>query len=137
MATINQLTRIISSEVITALADDDGDLMADASVLEQALTSSENEVRAVIASAGYGTAAPLTPLLDDLILTLAVERLFERRREILPGPWRERSARARIILREIGAEHLVPPGIGTAPVRVTSNAGACEPTFRREALGEF
>lgn len=137
MPTINQLTKIVSSEVITALADDNGDLVADAGVLEQALASAENEVRAIMTGAGYDTAASLTPLLDDLVLTLAVERLFERRREILPGPWRERTARARTILREIGNQRLVPPGLAAPVPRVIANTGECDQAFRREVLGDY
>ena len=105
MIPIQLMTQALDAETLAGLADDNGDGVADAGVLEAAAVAAEEEVRARLADANLAP-GELPALLRDLIATLAVERLFERRREMLPGPWAERSARARALLRDLAEGRL-------------------------------
>ncbi len=102
MISTSKLYKALDGDLVIALADDDGDGSPDSGVLEAALAAAEEEVRSAVARAGYQPADALPALLEDVAVTTAIERLFERRREMLPGPWRERAERARTLLRSIG-----------------------------------
>lgn len=110
MIPIQLMTQALDAETLAGLADDNGDGIADAGVLEAAAQAAEEEVRARLTDANL-PAGELPALLRDVVATLAVERLFERRREMLPGPWSERAARARTLLREL-AEGRLPLASG-------------------------
>ena len=115
------LQTLLSPDVLLALCDDDDDGTPDAGVLEEALGGAAREVRHAVAGVvTIAVDAPLPPLLADIARTLAVERLYERRRETLPGPWRERSARARVLLAEVAAGRRAVEGAPTPGRRVTS-----------------
>jgi phage gp36-like protein len=103
MIPTSKLTAALSADDVVALADDNGDLAADAGVLEAALQAAENEVRHHLHRGGFAADAPLTPLLEDFVVTIAVARLFERRREVLADSWKERLRDTRGMLRAIGA----------------------------------
>ncbi len=90
MPTLADLQNALSPEVIAGLADDDLDGVPDAAVLQAAIDAADRTVRVATRIVGELPAA-----LHDTVVTLAIERLYERRRETLPGPWRERANRAR------------------------------------------
>lgn len=98
-----ELQRALSPDVLIELTDDNGDGVADAEVLAEALSAAEAEVRHAVAGTTRLDGVSLPPLLRDIVRTLAIERLYERRREMLPGPWRERADRARLLLEEVRA----------------------------------
>lgn len=101
MLTLSNLLAIAGADVIHALADDDRDGTADDAVIADAIASAIREVEAETSRAGvfYDDG---DPLLEDLAATLAVARLFERRREPLPPHWQDRATRARATARMIG-----------------------------------
>jgi hypothetical protein len=109
MISTMKLFFVLDADVITALADDDGDGEPDSGVLEAALAAAEAQVRADASRGGFPAEDELPELLEDLAVTLAVERLFERRRELSPGAWSVRADRARALLAAIAAgEHPLP-----------------------------
>jgi phage gp36-like protein len=130
MPSVSQLMKVLSADVVTALADDNRDQVPDAGVLEEAISAAEGLVRASLARAGLPADQPFPPLLDDIVLTLAVERLFERRRDVLPGPWTDRAARARILLEQIADGRHPVPGLAAGVPRVES-ATIDEPPLHR------
>ena len=122
--------KALGADVVTALADDDGDTLPDAGVLEEALAAAEREVRLRLGVRADGDAPQLPAPVDDIVVTLAVERLYERRREALPGPWAERSERARLLLGEIVAGRHPLPGFTSAGRRVLATPRDSAPAQR-------
>jgi len=94
MIPLAKLTLALGNETILALSDDDADGLPDPNVLETALNGAEDYVRATLF---LGDTA-LTPRTEDLALTLAIERLFERRTAPIPETWQQRANRARLLL---------------------------------------
>lgn len=132
MANASDLMKALGADVVTALADDDGDTLPDAGILEEALAAAEREVRLRL---GVRADAPQLPApVDDIVVTLAVERLYERRREALPGPWAERSERARLLLGEIVAGRHPLPGFTAEGRRVLATPRDTAPAHRSETL---
>lgn len=101
MITTERLAEVLSADVLVALADDDRDGEADPGVVEAALMASETTVRAAIDAGEYGQPELLPAPLEDAVLTLAVQRLFERKRELQAPVWDERAARVRALLRDV------------------------------------
>jgi len=95
MLTLSDLQHALSPDVLAGLADDDGDGTPDAAVVQSAVDAAVEEVRRAT-----GEGEDLSPVARDIAVTLAVERLYERRREALPGPWSQRAERARRLLRD-------------------------------------
>lgn len=123
-----RLLQVLSADVLDALSDDGGAGLPAPGVIAAALDSAEAEVRHALSSAGYTEAMPET--FVDLAVTLAVEALFHRRREMLPGEWAERAARGRRILSEvIAGRHPV-----AAPLRRVTGS-TTPPSRRNPALG--
>jgi len=121
MPNLLSLQTLLSPDVLLALCDDDNDGTPDAGVLEEAFGAAAREVRRAIAGVvSIPIDEPLPPLLSDIARTLAIERLYERRRETLPGPWRERSARARQLLAEVARGDRPIDGAPRPARRVTS-----------------
>jgi hypothetical protein len=132
------LQLLLSPEVLVALADDDADGIADAGVLEEALAASTREVRQAVAGVvALAIDAPLPALLADIAQTLAIERLYERRREALPGPWTDRAARARVLLDEIARGERPVDGAPQGAPRVTSNVSPEDRVFTIGKMGSF
>ena len=123
MIPIARLTLALGNETILALSDDNADGLPDANVLETALTTAEDYVRETLAL----DAAALTPRTEDIILTLAIERLFERRTAPVPETWRQRASRARILLTE-------PTSTSIAPANTVLGITAEDRTPDRAAL---
>jgi hypothetical protein len=132
------LQLLLSPEVLVALADDDADGIADVGVLEEALAASTREVSQAIAGVHtVAGAAPLPAVLADIAQTLAIERLYERRREALPGPWSQRAARARMLLEEIARGERPVEGAARAAPRIASNVTPEDRVFTTGKMGTF
>ncbi|MCB2154886.1 DUF1320 domain-containing protein [bacterium] len=136
MISLNYLEAILSPEVVVGLADDDGDGQADASVIAQAAADAEGEVRQRLAGEVSLPDSDWPAHLVGIVGTLTIERLYERRREALPGPWAERCARARTILNEIAAGRRPIEGIATS-ARVRTTRGPDDRAFTSENLGRL
>lgn len=122
MPTITSLQLALDPVVLAALADDNGDGLPDGDVIDGALAASDAWVRQRVgASLELPANAPLPALLDDIALTLAVERLFERRRDVPPGVWLQRAQRARLLLDNLaaGVVPLADVASRSAPVAAT------------------
>lgn len=104
-----KLLSALSADVLAALSEDGDPGLPGPDVLQGALESGEREVRAMLAPHCIDESAVLHPILVDHAVTLAVEYLFHRRREMIPGHWSERAVRTRKILEEMAAgRHPVP-----------------------------
>jgi phage gp36-like protein len=134
--TIDDLQQVLAPDVLTGLTDDNGDGLPDAVVLDAALGAADREVRARLAGAVLVGDAVLPAALRDVALTLAVERLFERRHEALPGDWSARAVRARVLLDEM-ARGLRPVAGMPRPRTVATTRGADERATRKTVLEEF
>ena len=115
MISTTKLLAALAPEVANALADDDGDGIAEPGVVEAALARGETSVREALAAAGYAPGATLPEAMEDLAVVLAIEALLLRRRELLPGPWKERADRARKVLDEIVMGRRAVDGVGHRP----------------------
>lgn len=109
MIPLQKLLNALSADVLEALAADGQAGPPAPDVMAAALAAAEEEVRHALSSAGHG--GDLPPHFADLAVTLAIEALFHRRREMLPAEWAERAARGRRILAEVvaGRHPVVPP----------------------------
>lgn len=125
------LQQAAGAAVVLELADDDGDGTADAGVVESAIAGAVTELGAQLARGGV-TPDPESALHRDLVTTLAVARLHERRRQELPPSWQGRLARARALLQEI-AEGRHPASAPSA--RATRHAD--DRAFPDRALRHF
>ncbi len=103
LMTLEELELVLSPDVLVGLADDDGDGVADAGVVAAAGEAAKQQVRDVVAGTVTLPAGDLPPLLRDIVRTLAIERLYERRRETMPGPWSDRAERARRLLADVSS----------------------------------
>lgn len=103
MPSLISLQQSLDPLVLAALTDDNGDGQADLAIVEAALADGEARVRAHLAARLVVPDGPLPPLLDDIALTLAIERLFERRRDVPPGVWTQRADRARRLLDDLAS----------------------------------
>jgi len=101
MLDIEALCRIAGEDVILALADDDRDGVADAPIIAESITGAAREVALEISRGGVTTDPLEREDLHGIIATLAVARLFERRRDPMPEGWVSRAARARAVLISI------------------------------------
>ncbi len=90
MTAFSDLQNALSPDVLVGLTDDDFDGIADSNVIQAAIDAATRLVRSQT-----GLSGDLPSSLQDVVITFAVERLYERRREALPGPWRDRANRAR------------------------------------------
>lgn len=127
MITTETLQRAAGAELVLALADDDGDGEADAGVLQHCIESATRAVLSETGRRGITSGA----LVEDLIVTHAVAALFERRREPMPQPWRDRLDRAQTIARQVGdGLHPLAPGSSTA-TRESSERAFDPPAVRR------
>lgn len=100
MPTIDDLNSAAGADVVRALADDDRDGEADALVVAAVIDAAAREVAAE--SMRAGVAPEQSPVLGDAVVTLAILRLYERRREPVPPHWVERARRARELARFVG-----------------------------------
>lgn len=130
----DELERILSPEVLAGLADDDNDGDPDYAVIEAAWLAAQDDVRASVAGVLNVPDGEPTSLLRDIALTLAVERLYERRREVPPNAWSERAARARALLSEIAAGRHPVPGIPRAGRAVRSTRTPADRRVPPESL---
>ncbi len=96
------LCRIAGADVIHALADDDRDGEADAPIIAEAIAGAAREVATEIARAGVTTDPLEDEHLAGIVATIAVARLFERRRDPVPDAWNLRATRARALAKSIG-----------------------------------
>ena len=137
MIPVSKLMNALSADVVVALADDNQDNVADPGVLEAAIAAAEEQVRAGLHRGGMDATTELTPLLEDLVITLAVERLFERRRELIPEPWSGRAKRARLILEEIAAGRHPIRNVARDPGRIASPSEESQPLHRLNTLNDY
>jgi hypothetical protein len=129
------LHTLLSPETLLALCDDDNDGTPDSGVLEEAIASATREVRRAVAGVvQVPQDAPLPPMLTDIVRTLSIERLYERRRETLPGPWRDRSHRARLLLAEVARGERPVEGAPTPARRIASTV---QPDQRVHTAGKI
>lgn len=105
-----RLLAALSADVVAALSGDGETGLPAPDVLHEALEGGEREVRAALSGHAVEVGGALHPHLVDHAVTLAVEHLFHRRREMIPGPWTDRAARVRTILTEMAAGRHPLPG---------------------------
>lgn len=129
-----ELQRILSPDVLVELADDNGDGVADAAVLGAATNAAVQEVRHAVSGSVRLEGTELPPLLRDIAATFAVGRLYERRREALPGPWAERMQRARTLLGEVAEGRRSAEGIRPGRFAV---AATRQPDDRQSTLARL
>ncbi|MBX3730141.1 MAG: DUF1320 family protein [Candidatus Sumerlaeia bacterium] len=134
--TLDDVQKVLAPDVLAGLTDDNGDGLPDAAVVEAALAAAERDVRARVAGAVLVGDAVLPAALRDVALTLAVERLFERRHAALPGDWTARAARARVLLDEM-ARGVRPVAGLPRPRTVAATRGPDERATRKPVLDEF
>lgn len=136
MMSEQRLIAALGQDVALALSDDDRNGTSDPGLLGQLLDEAEQEVREAVALGGYARESELGAALEDAVITLAIERLFHRRRELIPGVWSDRADRARTILREIVARRRTIPHLRRSDSAVSSPPE--EPALhRRHALGHL
>ena len=132
MPSLSSLQQALDPGVLVALADDNGDGLADAAVIDAALAASDAWVRHRVGATHTLTAGGNLPaVLDDIILTLAIERLFERRRDVPPGVWTQRADRARRLVDDIVAG--IVPLAGAPPRGVLVGATRTPDDLRQPA----
>lgn len=131
MIDLLKLQRCAGAAVILELTDDDGDGMPDSGVAEEAIAAATAEASAEMARGG-ATLDAEDALHADLVTTLAVARLHERRRQALPPSWAGRLERARQILREI-AERRHPASRGASAATRRSD----ERAFPADTVGRY
>ena len=137
MIPIQRLEEALGMETVTLLADDDRDGTADEGVLEAVLNAAEAFALHEIARGGYPRPEVSGAFLEDLIVTLAVEKLFLRRREMMPGSWAERAGRARLVLREIAEGRRAMPGLERRAGRIDAVNEDDPPVHRDDVLDEY
>lgn len=135
MIPIKRLEEALAAETVVLLSDDNRDGAPDAGVLEAALNAAEAEALHELSRAGYPPPDVDGAFLEQLIVTLAVEKLYMRRREMMPGSWAERAHHARTILRDVGDGRRSMPGIKRNPRIDTTNDDT--PVHRDDILGEY
>lgn len=108
--TPEKLLAALSADVLEALAEDGSPGLPGPEVLQHALDVAGREVRDALPLAVYQSISELPGSLDDHVVILAIEALFLRRREMVPGPWADRAARTRKILAEMAAGRHPLPG---------------------------
>ncbi|MDK2972293.1 MAG: Bacteriophage Mu, Gp36 [Candidatus Sumerlaeota bacterium] len=136
MLGLTELQKELAPGVLAGLADDNGDGAADAEVIAAIAAAAERDVRLRVAGTLSLPAGELPPALRDIALTFAVERLYERRHEVLPGDWTARAQRARLLLAEI-ADGLRPVEGATRRPAVSSNADPQARLARTDVLGNL
>ena len=100
---LTDLTRRLAAEHVVALADDDGDGVADAGPIEAAIADADAEIDARLAPRYRTPFDPAPAVVRSLSATLAIARLYARRREALPEDFRETLAAARRLLDDLAA----------------------------------
>ncbi len=133
MISSEKLYLALAADVVVCLSDDDRDGEADTEILSRALESAETLVRNEIAQAGYSANAELTPFLEDLAVTLTIENLFHRRREVVPGVWSQRANQVRAILGEIASGKRPIDGL-SRKARIQSTPEDQDPDHRIKTL---
>ena len=134
MVPMEKLQHALAIEALTALADDDGDGVHDAGVLENAIEVSQAEVLHQLANGGYPAVIESDHLLEDLVVTLAVERLYQRRREQVPPAWSERAERARRLLGDIAGGQRTLNGQPRTSPAIHASSGEESPAHRPRNL---
>lgn len=136
MLGLDELQKELAPGVLAGLADDNGDGVADADVITAIGAAAERDVRLRIAGTLSLPTGDLPPALRDIALTLTVERLYERRHEVLPGDWTARAERARLLLAEI-AQGLRPVEGATRRPATHSNVDPQARLTRDDVLGKL
>ncbi len=136
MLSIQVLSDSLDPDVLAALADDDGDQSPDPQLLEYALRAAEGEAGEELLRGGYNYPENPSVFLKNLVVSLAVERLFHRRRALVPGVWSDRAAHARVVLKEIGDGRRALAGVARSN-RVFSNSDETGLLQDQDAMGEM
>jgi len=99
MLNLERLQAEVGSHTIVQLSDDNGDGIADTLVIQLAIDVAVREVRFALDLDNR----PLSSEEEDLASTLAIARLYERRRETIPEAWQKRVEHVRQTLRMVSA----------------------------------
>ena len=102
-ATQIELAARLAPELLVLLADDDGDGAADTDVLDASLADSSAEIDQVLAGRYVTPVDPPPAVLVRWCVDLAVARLFQRKREALPGEHADQATLTRRALEQIAA----------------------------------
>ena len=133
MIPIAKLALALAPDILLLLADDENTGTANPNILQEALNGAEAEVRVRLAAGGWNLDPAEDDFLAELVVALAIGRLFQRRRELEPGPWVERIARALRVLAEIAAGTF-PLGTRRSRPRVFGNTAP--PRHRPDSMEE-
>lgn len=126
MPTLLELQLALSPETLLGLTDDEGSGTPGEAVIAAASSAAIAHIAARCAGTITWPEGALPVAIRDIAITLTVERLYERRREVLPGPWADRAARARVLLAEIASgqrpiDGAIPLGPRVAATRGTED----------------
>jgi hypothetical protein len=116
MSSVETLHALLGRDLLAALSNDDGEEDVDEAILQELLTRTEEEVRDLLA-----LTSDLSPVLEDIVATLSIERLFLRRRGALPQEWERRAELARLALRGLVRRGSVQPLPLSAPAHTHSS----------------
>ncbi len=134
--TIEDLLARLEEATLVALADDDADGQADASVIAAALADAAAEIDAAL---GGRYAVPLAfapPVIRAVCAWLAIAALFLRRRETPSPDHAAQADHARALLRLLGQGHLALAGLAPAAAP-ESNRTADTKVNKDETLRNF
>jgi len=137
--TIDDLTARLVAEQLAALADDDGDGAADDSVVAAAIADAQAEIDARLAPR-YAVPFETAPAVARAIgATLAIERLYLRRRETPPEGFRVAIDAARMLLDRLasGEADIREDGRSFGRRVSDSTTRGAEKVFRSDDLDAF
>jgi phage gp36-like protein len=131
--TLEDLEARLESVVLTALADDDGDGIADACVVAAAIADAASEIDAALGGRYAVPLAAAPPIIRAIGAWLAIASLFRRRRETPSPEHAAQGERARALLRLLAQGQILLAGVASRSVP-TSNRTADTKVHRPETF---
>jgi phage gp36-like protein len=107
------LQKELDATKLTQLADDNGDGVADAGVIDEAIAAADDEINGYLATRITVPVSPVPGIIKRLSARLAIYQLYKRR-DVLPEVWRDVRSEAIRFLRDF-ADGNVDLGISPAP----------------------
>ncbi len=130
------LEKRLSPATLAELADDDGDGLADAEVVEAALADAAARIDTHLAARYATPVDPPPPALAEAACALAAQALFARRRAAAPPEHAARHAEALRMLEALGGGLRRLPGAIPRDLPAASRRGA-DKVFSARSLDDF
>lgn len=138
-ATPDDLADRLGPELLTFLADDDGDAVPDTPILLAALHDAASQIDTMLARRYVVPFDPVPERLIRITVDLAVRNLYLRRREAMPEETAIAWTRARAELRDLAtARSVLPDTVPRASRHNTESTTRGQPKrFDRKTLKPF